>query len=264
MESSQPLVPIKMPLAVLLQQACDMHKICYSDLEAVKKVGLDMSLVDAIPQLVLDLSKAHSDWINVKKDSVQEGKELKKYIAEMCKFRTDLSRSLRFAAKKAGVKLVVPYYKTRSGYEVSQHLNDLAVMGRRKRWMLEKINFDMSILEEAVHHSFNLTEKIIFRRQSRPVDSKERKARDELYSKLYRIVEEIRICGKFAMRHSRRRKLYANSYWRRPKRGRPRGFASPKPKKRGNVQTAALKGVKPMYQPSVVTKSTNPGPPPDS
>ncbi|MDG5815140.1 hypothetical protein QA601_08625 [Chitinispirillales bacterium ANBcel5] len=264
MESSQPLVPIKMPLAELLQQACDMHKICYSDLEAVKKVGLDMSLVDAIPQLVLDLSKAHSDWVKVKIYSVYEGKELKKYIAEMCKFRTDLSRSIRFAVKKAGSQLKVPYYKTRSGLEVSQHLNDLAVMGRNRKWMLEKINFDMSTLEEAVHHSFNLSEKIFSRRRNKPIHSKERKARDELYSKLYRIVEEIRICGKFAMRHSRRRKLYANSYWRRPKRGRPRGFASPKPKKRGNVQTAALKGVKPMYQPSVVTKSTNPGPPPDS
>ncbi|MDG5817178.1 hypothetical protein QA601_18940 [Chitinispirillales bacterium ANBcel5] len=264
MKSSSTIVPIKMPVAVLVQQACNMHKHCYTDLEAVKKAGLDMSLVDAIPQLVLDLSKAQSDWRQVKTDSVYRGKELKKYIAELCKFRTDLARSIRFAAKKAGSHLKVPYYKTRSGDKLSQHLNDLAVMGRNRKWMLKKINFDMSVLEEAVEHSFNLTEQIIFRRQSKPKDSKERKVRDELYSKLYTIVEEIRTCGKFAMRKSIRRKLYANAYWRRPKRGRPPKGYEQKAQKRENVPTAVVTCDEPTYTPPVEPKSANPGPPPDS
>ncbi|MDG5815506.1 hypothetical protein QA601_10475 [Chitinispirillales bacterium ANBcel5] len=264
MKSKTELVPIKMPVAELLQQACDMHKHCYTDLEAVKNVGLDMTMVDAIPQLVLDLSKAHGEWIRVKIGSVYEGKELKKYIAELCKFRTDLARSIRFAAKKSGSHLKVPYYKSRSGFEVSQDLNDLAVMGRQKKWMLKKINFDMSILEEAVEHSFNLTGKIIRRRQSKPKNSKERKARDELYSKLYTIVQEIRVCGKFAMRKSRRRKLYANSYWRRPKPGRPPKVGKQKTEKRETVKTTVITREKPTGHPPVEPKNTNPGPPPDS
>ncbi|KMQ49690.1 hypothetical protein CHISP_3408 [Chitinispirillum alkaliphilum] len=68
---------------------------------------------------------AQSKWVHYKKNSTGEGRELKRYIRELCVFRTELARALRFAAKLSGSTLKVPFYKGRFGYEVIQHLNDL-------------------------------------------------------------------------------------------------------------------------------------------
>jgi hypothetical protein len=116
----------RIPIADLTQEAFDKHYCCCKDKVFLTAGGLDWNLVESLPQLATECSKAYTTWQLCKDDIKIAAVELKKLYKQSVKTRARLSKLIRNSEllKKTGRKLP-QYCNNRKIADVIQDLHEL-------------------------------------------------------------------------------------------------------------------------------------------
>jgi hypothetical protein len=212
--------PHHIPMSIYIYEADTLYHWALEDKEALAAAGLPMDLLDSLPTLCDTATAAEAQWyvqLNSTKKSVLEWE---KQAALGFDLRKQLLHHFRFAFR--GYPPLLNYLKVISKGESHakriQDLNDLAVLGRTNRVILEAIPFDMSLIEKAAQASFDLSMLLAnaTRDRMRPNEAKE--IRDRAYSRLKEVVDKVRFYGRYVFSGNKERLIgYRSEHMRRLK-----------------------------------------------
>ena len=146
---------------------------------------------------------------SAKSDYVTALKECRALCAE-------LVRDFRFAMsdKKNAIEYLAQYNKYRKNIDVSFDLRALAALGKKHTPLLEKINFDLSLLDRA-----DAMGKDLMNKSSEDSMNIDKSRLRSLYNKachyLKDTVSEVRRCGKYVFHGNKERFVVYRSEYRR-------------------------------------------------
>ncbi len=157
---SKKLYP-QISIASFVQRANDIVVACRNDRAELEKAGLQWEQVERASVLLKECSDTEAQLRVIKQDNMLLTADLRTYKSQCRIMRNHLARQIRNAAKTLNIDFHLPQYKSHlSQADLVQDLNDLGVLCRNNRSLLEKTGFDLKIAEQATHKSKELAERI--------------------------------------------------------------------------------------------------------
>lgn len=206
------------PARVYIQEAENLFSWCQNDREKLVASGLAWSMVEDLPARIGAYSEAQSKWATQYGSSVEAARLWKEKSPEGKDLRSRLLHEMRFAFNGNPV-LSQRLGRIRRGTGLAgmiQGLNDLSILGKENSAHLQKINFDMSMLDLAASLSADLRTLLGNATAARAYCSGSLKIRDQAYTHLKEAVDLVRQHGQFAFwREPARSKGYASEYYRK-------------------------------------------------
>ncbi|MCP4669562.1 MAG: hypothetical protein GY849_24780 [Deltaproteobacteria bacterium] len=218
------------PVGVYIQEASDLSHWCRDDREALTANGLDWAWVEDLQPRFGALIHAEAEWYNCRTSREEEEKIWAQKAAEGGRLRKELLHRFRFAFT-GHPRLLMTVNAVGKGERYSkiiQALNDLSTLGNAHRDLLEKINFDMSLLDKAAEAAEVLPEcfgaaKCVSRKRDGV-----KGIRDRAYTHLKEAVDHIRRYGQYVFKgNPQRSRGYASQYLKK-KRARRKSKPSAK------------------------------------
>lgn len=208
------------PVDVFLQEAENLYHWAKDDAQALKKVGITQSMIKDLPPRVGACREAQSLW-NKDYRSQQEAQKLwAEQAPKAYELRNDLLASLRFAYRKEDALLsrVRAIAKGNTHSDMIQDLNDIAVLGRVNPDPLKKIGFDLTQLTTAATRADELADLLAEANGDKGAYQVTKLIRDQAYTYLKTLVDEIREAGKYVFRKNKGRLSGYSSQYRRNRR----------------------------------------------
>ncbi len=207
-----------MPIDTYLQEAENLHHWCEDDKQQLTGVGLDWTQVQEIPIRAGALREAQSIWFKERFTREEAEKQWNEQSPEGYDLRNQLLHSLHFAYRDA-VDLagrVSAIADGRGHADMIQDLNDIAVLGKENIEPLQKINFDIALLDQAASTADTLSDLLAKATTDREENNSFRVIRDQAYTYLKQPVDEVRECGQYVFwRNEERLKGYGSRYFRK-------------------------------------------------
>jgi ElaB/YqjD/DUF883 family membrane-anchored ribosome-binding protein len=208
------------PVDVAAQEGSDLYEWANHDKAALRKAGLDWSLVKSLPDRVGALREAESRWLNERFAQSEARENWSKKCVEIEDLRSQLLHAFRYAyrddrAVQSKIRLIS---RGSSHTDTIQDLNDLAVVGKENADELSKINFEMSMLDTATNLTHECTD-LLAKAHGDKGYNEAKDIRDRAYTFLKKAVDTIRDAGQYVFwRDSERAVGYASDYFRRSSR----------------------------------------------
>ncbi|MCU0286493.1 MAG: hypothetical protein MUF15_08835 [Acidobacteria bacterium] len=226
------LKTLYMPVKVYIQEAEDLHAWSQPDKDVLIGNGLSWELVDDIPIRCGVLKEAESLW-SVERNTQEEAEKLWAVQGPQAyELRDDLVHEFRFAYRNdEKLSAKVGTISGGTGHaDMLQDLNDLAKLGKAYPEPLTKINFDMTILDEAAQKSFDLASLLATANGERADYSEAKRIRDQAFTYLKQAVDELYAHGQFAFADNKARlKCYRSKFMRQRARKPQTPDATPTP-----------------------------------
>lgn len=210
--------PSNIPVDVYIQESENLYQWCQPDKDELTAKGLSWELVEDLPARSGTLRYAESLW-NAERFTREEA--AKKWAEDSplaYELRDDLLDDLRFAFRKnpqlsGRVKAIAD---GRSHADMIQDLNDLSVLGKENPELLAAINYDMSLLDQAAQMADEMADLLASATGEKAFSSETKKIRDQAYTHLKEVVDEIHAYGQYVFRDNDDRiKGYRSHYLRR-------------------------------------------------
>lgn len=202
-----------MPMSVFLQEAEDLYHWCQQDHKKLLDAGLDWELVDGLPDRIDATREAHARWTRIR--FTDEGARQRYYALapESYELREDLVHSLRYALRSdaASSMTLEKIAVGRGGKDVIDDLIDLAQLAKDNSDTFDAIGASPTLRERAETRGGELSSLVAEQFRAQDAAPGQRLIRDQAYTYLRRLVDEIRACGQYL-------------FWREP--ARVRGYES--------------------------------------
>jgi hypothetical protein len=214
--------PNNIPVDVYIQEANNLYQWCRNDKEILTALGLNWELVTDLPARIGALMEAESRWNEQRfsgKEAVKKWQEESPIAYDL---RDDILQCFRYAFRKDDelLRKLARFPRSKAHADMIQDLNNLAGIGKANPMLLEKINFDMTLLDRADKTSKRIAGILAAANCERGEGSDGKNIRDRAYTHLKEAVDEIYECGQFAFRkdEERRRGYRSNYMYKRRKR----------------------------------------------
>lgn len=208
----------RIPAHAYLQEACNLYVWCQDDIRELESVGLSRNVIDELPVKIEAAQEAHTIW-NEGKDSRGPARvHFEEKLAAARKLKTQLTQAFHFAFRKdrALNASVSKMAKTASYPALIQSLNNLAVLGRDNLSLLQQINFDASLLDDAAALSTTLSRALSAQKVEKEAVTELKQIRDKAFVYLKMSVDQIRVAGVYAFSSNKeRRQGYVSDYWKK-------------------------------------------------
>jgi hypothetical protein len=214
-EENQIKIPNNIPVNVYIHEADNLYQWCRQDKDKLTALGLNWEFVTDLPARTGALIEAESRWNTQRFAGKESAKKWEEESLTAYDLRDEILQYFRFAYRKdAGLAKQVTGISEGEGHaDMIQDLNDLAVLGKQHPMWLEKINFDMSLLDRAAETAERMARLLAQATTDRTCGSDGKKIRDQAYTHLKEAVDEIYEHGQFAFRHDdERRRGYRSNY----------------------------------------------------
>ncbi len=214
LESSAIKTPY-MPIGIFLQESEDLRYWAIKDKEALLAAGLDENILDNLDVTIGATREAQSIWmenLKTRKDAEQRWKDESPAAFNL---RDEMIHAFRYAYSQFDDLLVQLNTINEGGgsADMIQDLNDLAVMGRSNPEPLQRINYDMTKIERAAQLSEEMAELRAMANGDKQEDNEALTIRNQMYTLLKQLVDEIRACGKYLFwRDENRLKGYVSKF----------------------------------------------------
>jgi len=210
--------PTGIPLNVYIQEAEDLYQWCQEAKDALVAAGADWTLVEDIPARGGALSAAEAIWSNERFKLEEAQKQWNEQYPAAYKLRDNLLHHFRFIFKDNKSQ----YTKVKdiaAGYghaDMIQDLIELNVLGKDNLALLQTLNFDVTLLDQASQLSASLQSIYGTANKEKLKDSESKKLRDQAYTHLREAVSHVRKYGKYvSWKNAERLKGYRSAYyWR--------------------------------------------------
>ncbi|XOV93312.1 MAG: hypothetical protein ACFHWX_01110 [Bacteroidota bacterium] len=206
------------PVDVYIQEAYDLQAWIKDDHNKLKKAGLDPELIAELPVRSGALRHAQSTWMKEQYSQEEAEREWNEKSPAVYELKNSLEASFRFAFRRR-TDLLSKVQVIEEGYghaDMVQDLSDLAVLGKANTNLLQAIGMDMKELEVAENHSSEMATLLGRVNGDKFDDSKSKVMRDRAYTHLKRLVDEIRVTGKYVFRKDKEKlRGFSSAYFRR-------------------------------------------------
>lgn len=209
--------PNSMPVKVYTQEAENLHSWATDDKDQLIAKGLDWGPVADLPIRCGALKEASARWAEERFTREEAAKQWAIESPLAYELRNELIQEFRFAFRKdTKLSSKVSTIAEGSGHaDMLQDLNDLAVLGRAHTDLLAKTNFDMTLLDQAAQKSFDLAALLADATGERADSSETKRIRDQAYTYVKEVVDEVYAIGQFVFRDNERRlKGYHSNFLR--------------------------------------------------
>lgn len=207
-----------LPVGIFLQEAHDLQMYIRNDHKLLLKAGLDAKTIEELPISTGALRYAQSVWKKEQDKKEEAEREWLEKSPEAYALKNSLETSYRFAFRRRP-DLLSKVQAIEEGYghaDMIQDLSDLAVLGRSNTNLLRAIGMDMKELELAESQITSLANLLGMVNGDKFEESRNKEMRDRAYTYLKRIVDEVRMTGKYVFRHDSEKVLgFASEYYRR-------------------------------------------------
>lgn len=207
-----------MPVDVFTQEAEDLYHWALKDKEQLTAAGLDEAVLNDLPILNGACRHAQAVWmkeLNMQKEARRQWTEAG---PQGYNLRDELVHTFRYAFRRRPDLLNrVSAVADGTGHaDMIQDLHNLAVLGKANPQLLQGIQFDMAVLDNASQTSDELTELLAIANGEKHLENEAKVMRDKAYTLLKIAVDEVRDCGKYVFwRDETRLAGYASQYNRR-------------------------------------------------
>ncbi len=207
------------PVDVTTQEAENLFIWVQEDKQALNRKGLDWeTFVDDLPVRTGACRYAQAVWTKERYSQEEAAKTWREEAPKAYEFRNDLLADLRFAFRKRPDLLsrVREIANGDGDADMIQDLMDISVLGKSNLVELEKIKYDLKLLNIAEQKSDSLAELLAKANGATLDNSKAKEIRDRAFTHLKEAIDEIRDTGKYAFRKDPERyKGYISRYRRR-------------------------------------------------
>ncbi|MCX6581986.1 MAG: hypothetical protein NT166_17590 [Candidatus Aminicenantes bacterium] len=199
--------PKHVPVSACVLEASTLYHWALKDKEALIAHGLAWELVEDLQVRQEAVAEAealwNTQWVG-RKELASEWESLSALAYEL---RDRLLADFRFAFRnQPDLQPMLKRISTKKNHPTMiQDLNDLSVLGRANRPLLEAVRFDMSLLEKAAQTSWDLTALLARTTTARLKVGEGKRIRDLAYTYLKEAVDEIRRTGQYVFRHDKER-----------------------------------------------------------
>lgn len=205
------------PVKIYLQEAENLVHWCQQDQAALTAARLDWTLVSGLPQRIGALREAESQWFNNRhsRDAAQQVWD--EQAPQAYALRDKLLRDMRFAYRQdaALLKRVAEITEGTGHADMIQDLNDIAALGRIHSSPLNDIGVDLTLLDKAAATADGMADLLAQVNGERADNNGARVLRDQAFTHLKWLVDEIRACGQYVFwDNAERRAGYASQYLR--------------------------------------------------
>jgi hypothetical protein len=207
--------PSSIPVDVYIQEAENLYHWCQEDKDVLVARGLDWALVDDLPMRSGALREAESLW-NKERFSQEEAQG--KWAEESplaYDLRNELLHHFHFAFRHdtALSGKVGAIAEGGSHADMLQDLNDLCVLGKDNQELLAKIDFDMTLLDQAAQTADEMASLLGEATRDRADYGETKKIRDQAFTLLKEAVDEICSVGQYVFwRNESRFRGYRSHY----------------------------------------------------
>jgi hypothetical protein len=204
-----------MPIGIYLQEAEDLRHWAFKDQAALVAAGLRENILNDLDVTAGAAREAQSKWmedLKIRKDAEQRWKDESPAAFDL---RDELTHTFNYAYRHSDDLLAQLEMINEGGgsADMIQDLNDLAVMGRSNPEPLQAIGFDMTQLDKAAMLSSDMADLRAMANGDKQEGNEALIIRNQMYTLLKRLVDEIRACGKYLFwRDEKRIAGYVSSY----------------------------------------------------
>lgn len=208
--------PHHIPVEAFIQEANDLYHWSQTDKEALIGGGLNWELVKDLPSRIETLVEAQARWVSAKKTGGDAQAAFAEQVSQANRLRDRLRRDFRHAFDERPALLAKLKHKSRDHAGLIQDLNDLSVLGRDNPEILEAIQFDTALLDQAARTAKELAALLARVTAEGKADKEAKIIRDQAYTYLKEAVDVIRRCGQYVFRLDKRRfQGYASQHLRK-------------------------------------------------
>lgn len=204
-----------MPMSVFLQEAEDLYHWCQQDHKKLTSAGLDWELVDSLPDRLDATREAHARWTKIRFTDDRARKRYYDLAPKSYELREDLVHSLRYAFRNEP-PLSMRLEKIsagRSGKDMISDLIDLAKLMRDNPAPVEAVGVPQTLAQRAEARGQELLSLVAEEIRTSDTPPKEQIIRDQAYTYLRLLVDDIRACGQYLFwRDPARVKGYESGY----------------------------------------------------
>lgn len=205
------------PVKIYLQEAENLALWCQPDQAQLTAAGLDWAQVVEMQQRIGALREAESQWFKSRfsREDAQQQWDEKAPLAYA--LRDQLLRAMRYGYRKheALLKRVAGITDGSGHADMIQDLNDIAALGRDNTAPLSAIGTDPALLEQAATTADEMAVLLAQVNGERADSNGARVLRDQAYTHLKSLVDEIRACGQYVFwDNADRRAGYISQYMR--------------------------------------------------
>lgn len=204
-----------MPVDIFLQEAETLYHWALDDLPELQKAGMTVELINDLQVRAGACREAQALWQNSRNTKEEAERKWKEESPVAYNLRDELLHSFRYAfRKKDDLLAVVGKIAEGDGHaDMIQDLNDLAILGKANKELLQQINFDLNKLELAGKTSDEMANLLGIVNGDRINKDERLIIRDKAYTFLKEAVDEIRECGKYVFwKKTDRLKGYKSAY----------------------------------------------------
>lgn len=201
-----------------MQESEDLYHWSKEDEEKLLLAGLSKKAINDLPVLASACRESQSLWMKDQQTRKEAEEKWSKESPKAFDFRDQLIHAFRYAFRD-NPDLLGRVDEIAEGYgnaDMVQDLNDLAILGKANIKLLEAINFNTALLDEAADKSDAMADLLGRANGDRLSENESKIMRDRMYTLLKQTVDEIRDCGKYVFwRDGNRLKGYSSAYYRR-------------------------------------------------
>jgi hypothetical protein len=215
--SDQVKIP-NQPVDIYIQEAENLLQWSLPDKEILLAKGLDPFLFDAMPFSLSICRDAQAKWAAEQKQKSDATKAWQEQAPIGYALRDQLLADLRYGFRKDKelLKSVALIAEGTGNADMIQDLADLAALGKLNPIPLAAINFNIQQFDTATSLSSTLSGLLATSNGDKKTENAALLFRNKAYSYLKNIVDEIRVCGRYAFRNDKnRRKGYKSEYLRK-------------------------------------------------
>ena len=193
------LVVINMPVEVFAREARTLYLYAKDDMHKFISAGFNPSAINKLLPLSEILMDAESEWQKVSSNDSEHRKDWKTLHPKAVEFRNELIHKLKYAFRNTPdiIRLLIKIKKHSTYSELSQDLNDLAVLCNSDIDALKSINFDMSLIDRARDMSKEVASVLASHNTDKKKVNESKLHRDKIYTYLKHLVKEVRVCAKY-------------------------------------------------------------------
>ena len=192
-----------MPIGIYLQECEKLHTRASADFPNLTAVGMTAELLAKLLPYTGALRTAESNWaeLNTVRDEAKEA--WKAEWPAFLKFRTDLIENMDFAYRndEALLKKQTVNKQGDSQADAIQDMAKLSVLGKANLAPLEAIFYDVTLVDKATEDADKMAGLLGAVNGHMYVDDEIKVIRDQSYTLLKQVVDEIRKYGRFVFRN---------------------------------------------------------------
>ncbi|QGY46585.1 hypothetical protein GM418_23865 [Maribellus comscasis] len=207
-----------LPVDVFLQEAENLYHWCLADKEKLVITGISEEQINDLPVRAGALREAQSLWFKQRYSQEEAQRDWGELSPLAYDLRDELLHVFRFAYRNdAAILNRVAEVAEGSGHaDMLQDLNNLAVLGRENANALSAIGFDMTKLDKAATMADEMADLLATANGDKAEQNEAKVLRDQAYTHLKELVDEIREAGKYLFwRNATRLKGYSSKFWKR-------------------------------------------------